>query len=357
MNINHLIDFNELTPSDWEELYELTLRIIDHPIDYVDKCKGKLLATLFYEPSTRTMLSFQSAMLRLGGNVIGFDNPDNSSVSKGENLKDTIRTISNYSDIVVIRNPYEGSAYAASLYAGVPVINAGDGKHLHPTQTLADLVTIKKEKGALEGLTIGCCGDLMNGRTVHSLLKAMSLFKNNKFYLISTFPLKTPKYITDIIKKSGNEYIEVRTIEECISELDVIYMTRIQRERFRSAQEYEKQSGIYVLDEKKLKKASKDIIILHPLPKVDEISDEVDYDSRALYFKQAQYGMYVRMALILKLIGKNIEQKLPNSDQKDIKCPNPNCITNIEKYLPTKLYSIDSERKGKACKYCDYRIN
>lgn len=354
--VKHLIDFNDMSLCDWEEIYKLTNDIIKKPELYCDRCKGKLLATLFYEPSTRTMLSFQSAMLRLGGNIIGFDNPGSSSVVKGENLKDTARIISNYADIIVIRHPYEGAALAASLYSKKPVINAGDGGHLHPTQTLTDLVTIKNEKGRLENLNIGLCGDLKHGRTVHSLLKAMSLFKGNKFYLISTISLNTPKYITDIIKKSGNEFFEIKSIDECIGDLDVLYMTRIQKERFSSEEEYNKQKGVYILDENKMKKAKNDLIVLHPLPKVDEIESDIDFDKRALYFKQAENGMYVRMALILKMLeNPPIEVVKPCSTHKNIKCPNPVCITKTEKYLPNIFYNVNGTRKTVACSFCDFR--
>ncbi len=356
MNINHLIDFNSLSLETWDEIYKLADKIMNNPTSYNEVCKNKIMATLFYEPSTRTMLSFQSAMLKLGGNIIGFDNPDNSSVSKGENLKDTIKTINNYADIIVMRNPYEGSAFAASLYSNKPIINAGDGGHLHPTQTLTDLTTILKEKGRLENLTFGICGDLKHGRTVHSLLKAMALFKNNKFYLISTFSLKTPKYITDTIKKSGNEFFEIKSLEECIKYLDVLYVTRIQKERFVSESEYEKQKGVYILDVKKLKKAKDDLAILHPLPKVDEIEDAVDFDKRAVYFKQAKYGVYIRMALIIKMLeSSKIELIIHKSNEKNIKCPNPQCITNSEKYLPKLFYNVLGTRKTLACSYCDYR--
>lgn len=354
--ISHLIDFNNMTLNDWEEIYSISSDIIKNPNAYTSKCKGKLLATLFYEPSTRTMLSFQSAMLRLGGDIIGFDNPGTSSVFKGENLKDTARIICNYSDIIVIRHPYEGAALAASLYANKPVINAGDGGHLHPTQTLTDLMTIRSEKGTLEDLNIGVCGDLKHGRTVHSLLKAMSLFKGNRFYLISTMTLKTPKYITDIIKQSGNEYCEIKSLDDCIDKLDVLYMTRIQKERFPSEREYLKQKGVFVLDSKKLNKAKDDLIILHPLPKVDEIEDDIDFDSRALYFKQAENGMYVRMALILKMLqNPPITVKKPISTHNHLRCPNPVCITNTEKYLPNIFYNVEGTRKTVACCYCDFR--
>lgn len=355
MGIKHIIDFNDMPLEMWYDIYETADDILKNPEKYANKCAGKILATLFYEPSTRTMLSFQTAMLRLGGSVIGFDNPGNSSVSKGENLKDTIRIISNYADIAVMRNPNEGAAYAASLYSQIPVINAGDGGHLHPTQTMTDLFTITKEKGRLENLSFGLCGDLMNGRTVHSLLKAMSLFKNNKFYLISTFQLRTPKYITDILKASGNEFYEVNTLDECIDKLDILYMTRIQKERFASEELYNRQKGVYVLDSEKMKKAKPDLAILHPLPKIDEITDEVDYDKRALYFTQARYGMYVRMALILKMLENGRYAPDLVKGDKSLKCPNPRCITTSEPYLPGIFYDVNGTRKTKACKYCDYR--
>ena len=352
----HLIDFNALSLSDWNTLYLLAQDIKNRPGDYTDSCRGKLLATLFYEPSTRTMLSFQSAMLRIGGNIIGFDNPGTSSVAKGECLKDTIRVIAGYADVAVIRHPLEGAAYAASLYAKCHIINAGDGGHLHPTQTLTDLFTIQKNKGALGGLTVGVCGDLKHGRTVHSLLKALSLFSGNRFILVSTFSLRTPKYILDAVKASGNEYVEVSTLEECISELDVLYMTRIQKERFPSEQAYRKQKGIYVLDKDKLSAARSDLIVLHPLPKVDEIAPEVDFDRRALYFEQAENGMYIRMALILLMLRqKSVPPAQPRPTHEGIGCPNPRCITNGERYLPPQFYRVQGTRKTLACRYCDYR--
>lgn len=352
----HLIDFNTMPLSDWNALYDLAEDIKRHPADYAESCKDKLLATLFYEPSTRTMLSFQSAMLRLGGGVIGFDNPGTSSVAKGECLKDTIRILAGYADIAVIRHPFEGAAYAASLYSKRSIINAGDGGHLHPTQTLADLFTIQKKKGTLSGLTVGVCGDLKHGRTVHSLLKALSLFSGNRFILISTFTLRTPRYILDIVRSFGNEYIEVTTLEEHIDKMDVLYMTRIQRERFSSEQAYRKQRGVYLLDMDKLSKARGELIVLHPLPKVDEIAPEVDFDPRALYFEQAENGMYMRMALILMLLRQGCEpppQPLPTHE--DMRCPNPRCITNSEKYLPAQFYDVKGTRKTLACRYCDYR--
>jgi aspartate carbamoyltransferase catalytic subunit len=303
MKARNLIDLEDISLEDIDEIIHLAGMIKANPSIFTDACHGKIMATLFYEPSTRTQMSFKTAMLRLGGEVIGFDNPSNASVSKGESLKDTVRVVSNYADVLVMRNPIEGSAYAASLYSKSPVINAGDGGHLHPTQTLADLVTLSHEKGRLSDLTIGLCGDMKNGRTVHSLVKALSKYKNNKFVMISTPELQMPEYIIDILKKSGCEYSFSSSLEEAISSLDVLYMTRIQQERFKSEEEYERQKGVYVLDEEKMKLAKKDLVVLHPLPRVDEITVGVDDDSRAKYFEQTEYGMYARMALIILMLA------------------------------------------------------
>ena len=358
MTQGHLIDFNDLTKEDWQQLYDLACDIKASPDDFNKSCVNKIIATMFYEPSTRTMLSFQAAMLRLGGNVIGFDNPGVSSVAKGENLKDTVRTVGNYSDISVIRSPFEGAAFAASLFSERPIINAGDGGHMHPTQTLADLFTLKSEKGTLSNLDIGLCGDLKNGRTVHSLLKAMTRFKDNRFYLISTHELRVPEYIKSTLLDAGNKFYEINSIEECIGSLDMLYMTRIQKERFSSESQYEKQKNVYCLDMKKLKSAKEDMIILHPLPKVDEIEYDVDFDKRALYFKQAKNGMYIRMALIIKMLEKGCEKpvKIIGGD-KLRRCPNPACITNTEKYLPSLLKETNIYgRKTLACRYCDFNV-
>lgn len=313
------------------------------------------MATLFYEPSTRTQMSFQAAMLRLGGQIIGFDNPVNSSVSKGETLKDTIRIVSGYSDIIVMRHPLEGAAKAASLASLCPIINAGDGGHLHPTQTLTDLVTLANEKDGLTGHTIGLCGDLRYGRTVHSLIKAMCKIGGSKFILISTPELAVPQYIKEIMDKSGCEYREANTLEECIGDLDVLYMTRIQRERFASPEQYEKQRGVFVLDRTKMKKAKKDLVVLHPLPRVDEIEVEIDDDPRAAYFRQAANGMYARMALILKIIEENIEiNQQPISPDASFTCRNPRCITQQEHYLP---HYFKADAAGElSCAYCDDKL-
>lgn len=352
---NHLIDLDNYTVSRWNEIISLAQEIMRNPQNYADSCKGKIMATLFYEPSTRTQMSFQSAMLRLGGQLIGFDNPATSSVSKGENLKDTTKIVSNYADILIIRNPQEGSAKAAALSADCPVINAGDGGHLHPTQTLTDLLTLKEQKKSLENLTVGLCGDLRNGRTVHSLLKALSCYEGNKFILISTEELKLPSYIKDVLSARGCKYEEVFSLDDAIDKLDVLYMTRIQKERFSSEDEYNKQKAVFVLDNQRMKKAKSDMIILHPLPRVDEIAVEVDDDSRAMYFKQALYGMYVRMALILITLSKDDIHTniLSGVIRKDVCCTNPKCITQTEKYLPHSFIKVGDIVE---CEYCDERL-
>lgn len=300
----HLIDPMDFTLEELESIFNLGEQIMKNPEKYQDVCKGKILATLFYEPSTRTRFSFETAMLRLGGQVVGFSEPGSSSVSKGESIADTVRTVGCYADIIAMRHPKEGSSKIASLYSSIPVINAGDGGHQHPTQTLTDLLTIKTTKGNLCGNVIGLCGDLKNGRTVHSLLKAMSRYKNNKFILISPKELGMPEYIKkEILQKNNIEFQEVRTIEEAMDKLDILYMTRIQRERFDSEEEYMRLKDSYVLDKNKLDKGKNDLIVLHPLPRVNEIAYDVDEDPRAKYFYQAKCGMYVRMALIAKLLG------------------------------------------------------
>ena len=306
---SHLIDLNDYPVEWWNKVISLGASIYAHPQRYVQACAGKIMATLFYEPSTRTQMSFQSAMIRLGGSIIGFDNPMSSSVSKGENIKDTTKVVSTYSDILIIRHPMAGTAKAAALTAECPVVNAGDGGHLHPTQTLTDLLTLHLEKGRLDHLTVGLCGDLLYGRTVHSLCKALSCYPGNRFVLISTPELQIPDYITKILRDSGCEFRTESSLDAAIGELDVLYMTRIQRERFRSEAEYLAQKDVYRLTTDKMKRAKADLTVLHPLPRVDEIEIAVDDDPRALYFKQAQYGMYVRMALILRLLES--EQALP----------------------------------------------
>lgn len=352
-NFSHLIDLNDYPVSWWNKIIELGHEIKLHPQRFTHACDGKIMGTLFYEPSTRTQMSFQSAMIRLGGSIIGFDNPATSSVSKGENLKDTTKIVSNYADILVMRHPLPGAAKAAALTADCPVINAGDGGHLHPTQTLTDLLTLKEEKGRLDNLNIGLCGDLVNGRTVHSLCKALSAYSGNTFVLISTPQLRLPAYIKDVITASGSKYTEVSSLDEVINDLDMLYMTRIQRERFASEEEYLSQKDTYILDKKKLNKARADMIVMHPMPRVDEISTDVDDDSRAIYFKQAKYGMYVRMALIMTMLETDTSTSLLKGKvHKNCSCPNPKCITNAENYLPKSFIGIGDTIE---CEYCDER--
>ncbi len=298
-----LIDIMELSTAEIDELIETALDIIENPAKYSEKCKGKKLASLFFEPSTRTRLSFEAAMYELGGNVIGFSEATSSSAAKGESVADTARTVSCYADIIAMRHPKEGAPYVASLKASIPVINAGDGGHNHPTQTLADLLTIRKEKGSFNGLTIGVCGDLKFGRTVHSLIGAMSRYSDVKFVLISPEELKVPEYIkSEILDPKGIEYKESTSLEAVMPELDILYMTRVQRERFFNEADYIRLKDTYILTTEKLSNAKDDLCIMHPLPRVNEISVGVDDDPRACYFKQVLYGKYMRMALILKLL-------------------------------------------------------
>ncbi|NLY84903.1 MAG: aspartate carbamoyltransferase [Tissierellia bacterium] len=300
----HLIDPQDFTVEELDEIFSLAEEIIKNPEDFAHTCEGKILGTLFYEPSTRTRLSFETAMLRLGGKVVGFSEPSSSSVAKGENLPDTIRTVGSYTDIIAMRHPKEGAPKYASQFSPVPLINAGDGGHQHPTQTLTDLLTIKIAKGKISNLTIGLCGDLKFGRTVHSLIKAMSRYENIKFILISPNELQIPKYIkTEVLDRKLINYIEVERLEDVIDSLDILYMTRVQKERFFNEADYIRLKDSYILDREKLKSAKKDLTILHPLPRVNEISMEVDSDPRAWYFKQVKFGMFVRMALIAKLLG------------------------------------------------------
>lgn len=352
MSVRNLIDLNQLSLEELDDIVDMACRISRHPGHYTSACRDKLMATLFYEPSTRTQMSFQSAMLRVGGKIIGFDNPNGTSIAKGESLKDTVTVLSGYTDILTIRHPLEGAAMAASLYSGVPVINAGDGGHLHPTQTLTDIVTLRNVVGHLDHLVIGMCGDLANGRTVHSLCRSMSRYGGNSFVFISTETLAMPQYIKDYITSMGCEYTEVRTLEEAMPYLDVLYMTRIQRERFDSPEEYEAQKGIYVLDGRKMALGRPDLCVLHPLPRVDEISYEVDDDPRAWYFKQTLYGMYGRMALIIKMISEH-ESQAPAKRiaTPGFTCHNPKCITHFEPYLPH--LTVDSP-KGRVCAYCEH---
>ncbi len=304
IELRHLIDPQDFSTNEIEDLFKLTSEIINKPEEFAHSCDGKILGTLFYEPSTRTRFSFESAMLRLGGKVIGFSEPGSSSVSKGENLPDTLRTVGAYSDIIAMRHPREGAPKYGALYCPVPLINAGDGGHQHPTQTLGDLFTILNCKGKLSDITIGFCGDLQFGRTVHSLIKAITRYDNIRLMLISPNELKIPDYIkTEILDMKNIDYIEVERLDDVIHELDILYMTRVQKERFFNEADYIRLKDSYILDMEKLQTAKEDLAILHPLPRVNEISMEVDNDPRAKYFEQLKYGMYVRMALILKLLG------------------------------------------------------
>lgn len=301
--MRHLIDIKDLSVEEIDQLIETAKDIITNKEKYSKKCSGKKLATLFYEPSTRTRLSFEAAMMELGGNVLGFSSASSSSVSKGESVADTIRTVGCFADIIAMRHPKEGAPLVASEKSVVPIINAGDGGHNHPTQTLTDLLTISQEKGRIDNLTIGLCGDLKFGRTVHSLITAMSRYKNIKFILISPKELVIPEYLKkEVLEKNNIEWCETQDIEEYMNKLDILYMTRVQKERFFNEDEYLRLKDYYILNKEKLEKAKDDLAILHPLPRVNEISIDVDSDKRACYFKQVEYGKYIRMALILKLL-------------------------------------------------------
>ena len=298
----------DMTTAELEEIFDLADAIIDDPEKFANACDGKLLATLFYEPSTRTRFSFEAAMLRLGGKVIGFSEPNSSSVAKGESIADTIRTIACYADIAVMRHPKEGAPRVAANNTDMPVINAGDGGHMHPTQTLTDLLTIRRRKGGFTNLKIGLCGDLKFGRTVHSLIKAMSRYEGVEFIMISPEELRVPEYVRKGVLEANNiPYREVKKMKEVMPELDVLYMTRVQRERFFNEEDYIRLKDRYILDLEKIENAKEDLMILHPLPRVNEIAVEVDNDSRALYFEQAKNGMFVRMALIMKLLGIEVQ--------------------------------------------------
>ena len=303
--MRNLIGIEDFSTEEIDELIEVSKDIISNKEKYLEKCKGKILATLFFEPSTRTRLSFESAMLSLGGGVLGFSSADSSSTQKGETLADTIKVVSGYSDIIAMRHPKEGAPIVAANNSNVPIINAGDGGHNHPTQTLLDLLTISQEKGRLNNFTVGLCGDLKFGRTVHSLIIALSRYENIKFVLISPKELKIPDYLKqDVLDKKKIEYIETESLEENIDKLDILYMTRVQKERFLNEEEYVRLKDVYILDKQKLERAKKDLCIMHPLPRVNEISTEIDDDPRAAYFRQAEYGKYMRMAIILKLLNE-----------------------------------------------------
>ncbi len=348
-----LIDVSDFSVLELDELIKTAKDIIENPAKYADSCRGKKLATLFFEPSTRTRLSFEAAMLELGGSVIGFSDAANSSASKGESVADTAKIISCYADIIAMRHFKEGAPLVAANNATIPVINAGDGGHAHPTQTLADLLTIHRKKGRLGNITVGMCGDLKYGRTVHSLICALSRYENVKIVLISPNELKLPDYIKrDVIEKRGMEYVETADLVAAIPKLDVLYMTRIQRERFDDTAEYERLKDSYILDLPKLEIAKSDLTVMHPLPRVNEISVKVDSDPSACYFEQALNGKYMRMALILKLLA---EKGSTDSEQKGIIgkyiCKNEKCITSCEQEL--EHIFKEAENGEYRCIYCE----
>ena len=357
-----LISILELSVDELAQLIATAEDIIAHPQNYWDKCAHKKLATLFFEPSTRTRLSFEAAMLELGGSVLGFSEAGSSSAAKGESVADTAKTVSCYADIIAMRHPREGAPYVASRAASIPVINAGDGGHNHPTQTLADLLTIHRELGRLNDLTIGLCGDLKYGRTVHSLIEAMSRYEGIKFVLISPEELKIPGFIRyNVLEKHNIPYTEVTSLEDAMPQLDVLYMTRIQRERFDDPAEYDRLKDSYVLDTEKMKLAKEKMAVLHPLPRVNEISVAVDDDPRAAYFRQALNGKYMRMALILKLLAE--AEADPNKEAVDTTdllrdriCHNPKCITNVEQELPQLARVTDKEAGICRCIYCEQKV-
>lgn len=354
-----VIDITDLTIEEIDQLIETAKDMIEHGEKYENKCKGKKLATLFFEPSTRTRLSFESAMLEMGGSVIGFSSPQSTSASKGESVADTSKVISCYADVIAMRHYQEGAPYVASRNATIPVINAGDGGHCHPTQTLADLLTISREKGRINNLTVGFCGDLKYGRTVHSLIAALARYENIKIVLISPDELKLPSYIkNDVIVKNGMEYEQTTELEDVIDKLDVLYMTRVQGERFASEEEYLQLRDRYILTADKLENAKKDMIILHPLPRVNEISVKVDDDPRACYFKQVMNGKYMRRALILKLLesadGKKIVDDYSDCLEKaGLKCKNSRCITGTEQEIRHLFRITNAEKHECRCIYCE----
>ncbi len=349
--MRNLIDILDFTKEEIEKLCTTAEDIIANPEMYSESCKGKILGTLFFEPSTRTRLSFVSAMMSLGGNVLGFSNSGSTSVSKGETLSDTIRMVSAYSDIIAMRHPKEGAPTVAASVASVPIINAGDGGHYHPTQTLTDLLTIQRKKGRFDNLTVGICGDLKYGRTVHSLIAAMTRYENVSFVLISPNELALPGYVkSEFLDKAGCNYKEAECLESAMPELDILYMTRIQQERFSDKAQYERLKDVYILDAAKLKNAKSDLSIMHPLPRVNEIAVDVDDDPRASYFEQAENGRYIRMALILKLLKEKSRDSVRPSGKPNpsLICKNPHCISQTERGIKLLF-------KGDACIYCDQR--
>ena len=354
-----LISILDFSLEELDQLIATANDIADHPEKYWDACAHKKLATLFFEPSTRTRLSFEAAMLELGGSVLGFSEAGSSSAAKGESVADTAKTVSNYADIIAMRHPREGAPYVASRAATIPVINAGDGGHQHPTQTLADLLTISREMGRLNNLTIGLCGDLKYGRTVHSLIEAMSRYEGIRFVLISPRELMLPEYVrTNVLDKEAIPYTEVTSLEDAIPELDILYMTRIQRERFDDPAEYERLKDSYVLTAEKMTHAKADMAVLHPLPRVNEISVKVDEDPRAAYFRQTLNGKYMRMALILMLLKEAKADPVREAIDTegwiyDKTCRNPKCISQTEQELPQAARMVDG-----ACRwvYCDQKV-
>ena len=353
-----LIDIVDFSKEEIQELLETACDISENPQKYADCCRGKKLATLFFEPSTRTRLSFEAAMYELGGNVLGFSSANSSSASKGESMADTAKMLSCYVDIMAIRHPKEGAPYVAATNASIPVINAGDGGHCHPTQTLADLLTIYRENGRLDNLTIGCCGDLKYGRTVHSLISAFSRYTGIKFILISPEELKLPKYVKyEVLDKYGMAYEETTSLEEAMPQLDVLYMTRIQQERFDNFDEYERLKDSYILTPEKMAAGKPTMRVLHPLPRVNEISVKVDEDPRAAYFRQALNAKFMRMALILKLLKEAEEGKqmktIETVNDSRLVCDNPRCISSVEQELPHKFKLVDAEHGIYRCIYCE----
>jgi aspartate carbamoyltransferase catalytic subunit len=347
--MRHLIDFPDLSQGEWHTLYKSFEDISKNPGDYRDALRGQTLASLFFEPSTRTRLSFEAAMLRLGGGVFGFSDPQASSIYKGESLKDTITMASGYADIIVIRHPREGSALAASLYSSRPVVNAGDGGHCHPTQTLTDLAAITRLLGGVNGLNIGLCGDLKNGRTVHSLLTALCRFEGVTATLISAPELALPEYARSSCEAAGLRLVEEPDLRSAAGSLDVLYMTRVQRERFADPAEYERLKNDYILTPDILSLAKKRMLIMHPLPRFGEIPDAIDDDPRAAYFEQARLGMFIRMALLLEMSGLPSAAPETHNAPAASRCVNPNCITRFEAYLP-------SPEERNSCMYCDAKF-
>ena len=352
-----LIDIMDLDTEEIDALIKTALSISNNPSKYSEICRGKTLANLFFEPSTRTRMSIESAMYSLGGNVITMNDDSTSSTAKGESLQDTIKVVSSYVDIIAIRHPNEGAAIVASINSAVPVINAGDGGHSHPTQTLADLLTIYREKKRLNKLTIGFCGDLKYGRTVHSLINAITRYDGINIYLISPEELRLPKYVLESIINSDSNYIETSSLETAMPNLDILYMTRIQKERFKDLSAYERLKDSYILNSDNLINAKKDMSIMHPLPRINEISKEIDDDPRACYFKQVANGKLMRMALILKLLEeKEIGIKKDNLDfinvikDPSFTCKNPRCITHYERGLNQVYKIIDGKKQ---CIYCE----